>query len=250
MLDLQRPESGPKKGAETLTRLVPPEQWAVYAPLFAEGARRGIRFVVGGGLAVSAYSEHTRNTKDMDLFVREKESGALLEMLQALGFEEYTEVPYDRTWSYRACRDDAIVDVLWKTLNGKSAVDETWLTKGWQLTVRETPVRLIPVEELMMTKLYILKRNRNDWTDILNLLYSRGEELDWARLLELLGDDRLLLGGVMSIFRWLCPGKATLLPAHIWECLGLFPPVHSELQVDKGRVALLMAEKWFPGEES
>ena len=247
---MQRPESGPKNGAVILTRLVPPKQWAVYAPLLTEGARLGIRFIVGGGLAVSAYSEFSRNTKDMDLFVQEQESGALLKMLHDLGFEEYTEVPYDRTWSYRACRNDAIVDVLWKTLNGKVAVDETWLTQGWQLTVRETLFRLIPVEELIVTKLYILRRDRTDWTDILNLLYARGSELDWTRLFDVLGDDLLLLGGVMSIFRWLCPGKASRLPVHIWENMGLLPPVHSDLQVDQGRVALLSAETWFPGTES
>lgn len=226
---------------------MPPEQWSVYAPLFSEGVRRGIRFVIGGGLAVSAYSGYTRNTKDMDLFVREEESKALLEMLNGLGFDEYIEVPYDRTWSYRACRNDAIVDVLWKTLNGKIAVNETWLSEGWQLLVRETQVRLIPVEELIVTKLYILKRDRNDWTDILNLLFSRSDELCWARLFELLGDDRLLLGGVMSIFSWLCPGKAYHLPVNIWQEMGMLTPAHSDLQVDRARVALLMAENWFPG---
>lgn len=247
---MQRPERGPEKGAAILTRLVPPEQWSVYASVFAEGAKQGIRFVVGGGLAVSVYSGHTRRyTKDMDLFVREEESGALLEMLHGLGFEEYTEFSYDRTWSYRAIRHGAIVDVLWKTLNGKSAVDETWLTKGWQFSVRESRIHLIPVEELIVAKLYILKRDRTNWPDTLNLLYAMGSELDWARMFEVLGDDLLLLGGVMNVFRWLCPGKASLLPAHIWGSLGLLPPVNSDLQVDRGRVALLMAEQLFPGVE-
>lgn len=244
---MQQPESGPEKGAEILTYLVPPEQWSVYTPVFAEGARRGISFVIGGGLAVSAYSDYSRNTKDLDLFVAEEESEPLLEMLQVLGFEEYTELPYDRTWSYRSCRNGAIVDILWKTLNGKYPVNETWLTKGWELTVRGDRVRLIPVEELIVTKLYILRRDRTDWTDILNLIYSRGNELDWTHLLEVLGDDCCLLGGVMSAFRWLCPGKASLLPPDIWESMGLYPPVPSDLPMDKGRVALISAENWFPG---
>ncbi|MBT1070929.1 nucleotidyltransferase [Pelotalea chapellei] len=248
---MQRPESSPEKGAEILTSLVPPELWSQYASVFAEGAKRGIRFVVGGGLAVSVYSGHTRRyTKDMDLFVREEDSGALLEMLHGLGFKEYTEFPYDRTWSYRAIRHGAIVDILWMTLNGKTAVDETWLTKGWQFSVRESRIRLIPVEELIVAKLYILKRDRTDWPDVMNLLYAMGSELDWARMFEVLGDDLLLLGGVMNVFRWLCPGKAYLLPAHIWTSLGLLPPVNSDLQVDRGRVALLMAEQLFPGEKS
>ncbi|GCF85620.1 hypothetical protein GSbR_22200 [Geobacter sp. SVR] len=238
-----------EKGGVLLTRLVPPEQWAVYDPVFAEGARRGISFVIGGGLAVSVYSGHPRNTKDLDLFVRQEQSGALLDMLRGLGFDEYTELPYDRTWSYRAFRQGAIVDVLWKTLNGKSAVDEQWLTEGWEVTVRGTRVRLIPLEELIVSKLYILKPDRTDWPDILNLLYTRVNGLRWSRLLEMLGDDRLLLGGVMSVFRWLCPGRAALVPAHLWEQLGL-PPPHFGPPADQDKIALLAAGQWFCGAES
>jgi hypothetical protein len=178
-----------------MTGLIAPEQWKVYAGFITEMVRRSIPFAVGGGLAVSAYSACVRNTKDMDIYLLEKDSLQVVEMTRELGFEEYTEVPYDKTWSYRCSRQGYIIDLLWKMLNGRSSIDETWLTLGWELLVREVPVKLLPVEELIWSKLYILRQDRADWPDILSLLYARGVELDWDRLLTNLGPDRLVLGG-------------------------------------------------------
>jgi len=242
-------QTGPHKAAEILTRLIPPDQWSVYATVITEAARRNIRFAVGGGLATSAYSGILRNTKDMDIFVMEKESEELLEMTRQLGFEEYKEVPYDRTWSYRGSRQGVIIDFLWNMLNGRSPVDETWVAEGWEVPVRGVKVMLLPVEELIWSKLYIMKSDRTDWPDILNLVYARGADLDWERLLKNLGNDRLLLGGVLSLFRWLCPGRAWKLPEFIWSRMGLLPPLPSDLDVDRSRVALLGNEHWFGGEQ-
>lgn len=239
--------SGPEKAAQVLTGLIPPEQWTVYAGFITETARRRIPFAVGGGLAVSAYSDCLRNTKDMDVFILEKDSQEVVELSRELGFEEYTEVPYDRTWSYRCSRDGYIIDFLWRMLNGRSSVHETWLTLGWNLLVRGVPVRLLPVEELIWSKLYILRIDRADWPDILGLLYARGADLDWERLLTNLGEDRLVLGGVVNLLRWLCPGRACRFPESIWAPMGLVPPSSGGPEVDQDRVALFKYGHIFPG---
>jgi hypothetical protein len=239
---------GPEKAAVRITDLVPPEQWAVYAQFLAETTRRGIPVAVGGGLAISAYSAHVRNTKDMDIFVLEKDSREVIEITKGLGFEEFNKVPYDRTWSYRSCRAGYIIDFLWRMLNGKASVTEAWLTHGWDLRVRGVPVKLLPVEELIWSKLYILKIDRADWPDILSLLYARGLELDWERLLSDLGEDGPVLGGVVNLFRWLCPGIACRFPDFIWAPLGLLPPPISDTMVDRDRVALFQGEHLFSGD--
>jgi predicted nucleotidyltransferase len=234
-----------EEAAQRLTDLIPPDQWAVYARFITELAERGLPYAVGGGLAVSAYSACARNTKDMDLFILEEHSREVIETTMELGFEEYTGVPYDPTWSYRSCRDGYIIDFLWKMLNNKAAVSESWLSLGWDIQVRGVPVKLLPVEELIMCKLYILRMDRADWPDILGLLYARGVELDWERLLSMLGEDRLALGGVMSLFRWLCPGRACRFPESIWAPMGLSPPQSCAPEVDRDRAALLRAEHLF-----
>lgn len=227
------------------TDLIPPEQWSAYAAFITEAARHNIPFAVGGGLAVSAYAAYVRNTKDMDIFLKERDSRQAIEITRRLGFQEYTEVPYDPTWSYRCSRDGYIIDFLWRMLNGKASVDDRWLTLGWNLRVRGVPVRLLPVEELILAKLYILRMDRTDWPDILSLLYARGDELDWDRLFSALGEDREVLGAVMKLLGWLCPGRACRFPDSIWAAMGLLPPSSCEPEVDRHRLALLRAEHLF-----
>lgn len=240
-----REAKGPEKAAQILTDLIPPEQWTVYADFIKAASERGVPFVVGGGLAVSALAAYVRNTKDMDLFVLEKDSRELIEISKELGFEEYTEVTYDPTWSYRCSRDGYIIDFLWRMLNGKASVNETWVTKGWDLTVRGVPFKLIPVEELVLAKLYILRRDRSDWPDILSLLYAHGAGLDWERLFTALGEDRQVLGSVVSLLSWLCPGRSSRFPESIWAPLGLLAPTSTEPEVDLERAALLKAVHLF-----
>lgn len=241
--------AGPQQASEIMAALVPPEQWAVYADFISEAGRRGITLAVGGGLAVSAYSGCVRNTKDMDLYILEKDSRAVMEMSRELGFDEYTAVPYDPTWSYRSCRSGYILDFLWRMLNGRSTVDDVWLTQGWELQVRGLSFRLLPVEELIWSKLYIVRRERSDWPDIISLLYARGGDMDWHRLLSNLGDDRLVLGGLLNLFRWLCPGRACRFPDSIWAPMGLLPPSSGEPELDRHRVDLIKSEHLFPGEQ-
>lgn len=233
-----RAPTGPEKASQIMTDLIPPEQWSVYADFITETARRGLPFAVGGGLAVSAYSACVRNTKDMDLFVLEKDSRHMIEISRQLGFDEYKEVKYDPTWSYRSSRGGYIIDFLWRMLNGKASVDESWLTLGWDLQVRGIPVKLVPVEELILSKLYILRIDRADWPDILSLLYAHGIELDWERLLSKLGEDRMVLGSVVNLLRWLCPGRVCRFPQFIWAPMGLLPPVSCDQEIDYDRVAL------------
>lgn len=240
--------AGPEKASQIMTELIPPEQWTVYAAFITEITRRNIPFALGGGLAVSAYSAYVRNTKDMDIFILEKDSEEVLELTRELVFQEYIEVPYDRTWSYRCSRGGFVIDFLWKMLNGRAWVNETWLTLGWELGVRGVPFKLLPVEELIWSKLYILRIDRADWPDIISLLYARGAELDWERMLSNLGEDAPVLGSVVNLLRWFCPGRTCRFPEFIWARMGLLPPTSCEPEIDRERVALFRCEHLFGGE--
>lgn len=237
-----------RQAEAALSSLVPEEQWAVYAPVLRGARERGLRFAVGGGLAFSLYSRHPRNTKDMDIFIVEDDHQEFLRLMKEAGFTEYTAVPYDPTWSYRGQRQGYIMDLLWRMLNDRAPFDEIWTARGWDLEIRGVPVKLLPPEELIWTKIYILGRERCDWPDILEIVQARGTTLDWAHLLERLGPDAPLLGAVLSLFRWLCPGRAADLPVWLWPAVGLAtenplgaPPVVPE------RAALLNGHDWFQG---
>lgn len=241
---------GRDKGADILHRLIPKDQWDVYADVITTAREHKIRFALGGGLAFSAYSGYLRNTKDMDLFVMDDDQEALLTIMEEAGFREYTEVTYDRRWSYRGFKDGYILDILWKMLNERGRIDEVWVTVGWEVEVRGTTVQLLPPEELVWSKLYIMNRERCDWPDIINLLHVRGPAMDWERLLGRIGEDAPALGGVMSLFRWLCPGVAQELPEWIWPRMGLETALKGpKPSVERRRAALFNARDWFPMED-
>lgn len=235
-----------RQAEAALADLVPEAQWEVYAPVLRQARDRGLRFAVGGGLAFSVYAGHRRNTKDLDVFILPPDHEAFLDLMTQARFEEYTVVPYDPTWSYRGHRQGYIMDLLWRMLNDRAPFDEEWFHRGWDLQIRGLPLRLLPPEELIWTKLYILHRERCDWPDILILLHARGAQLDWEHLLGRLGEDAPVLGGLVHLFRWMCPGRAARLPAWIWERLGLTAEPAEGPEVDRRRVALINSSDWFP----
>ena len=202
------------------------------------------------GLPASAYSGYARNTKDMDLFVVDPDQKELMAIMKEQGFSEYTDVDYDPTWSYRGSRNGFIVDVLWRMLNNRGSVDEEWVSHGWELEVRGVIFRLIAPEELLWSKLYILRRERTDWPDILNLVFAQGPGLNWDRLLGRLEADAAVLGAVLGLFRWMCPGRAAELPAWIWEKVGLPTDTGVSPRIDRARVSLFRSVDWFTAEIS
>lgn len=244
------PEIRREQGEKILSEMITQEQWDACSPLIGAARSAGIGFAMGGGLAFSAYSGNRRNTKDIDLYVLPGDHVRLLEMMAAHGFEEYTEVEYDPTWSWRGHRHGYIIDLLWRMLNNRAAVDEGWVSRGWEVTVQGVPLKLIPPEELLWSKLYILRRERTDWPDILGVLAAQASVIDWDYLLARLGEDAPVLGSVMSLFRWLCPGSATRLPPSLWERIGLSPiSLPASKSVDSERVRLFRGTDWFPATE-
>ncbi len=230
---------------------IPDEQWSVYQRVLAEARARGLRYALGGAVALATYTGQWRNTKDLDLFILPAERDAVVEMLASLGLEDYFErEEYDRGWIYRTCLCETIVDVIWSMANRRAEVDEDWLTRGPSVELRGEVARVLPAEEVIWNKIYILHHDRCDWTDVLNLIYAVGPELDWQRLLDCLDPDERLLAGVMSVFAWLCPGRAAALPAWLWERLQLTAPqTGSAPEVDRQRVDLLDSRPWFFGTE-
>jgi hypothetical protein len=236
------------QGEAILKDLITDEQWEACAGVIREARRQGLGFAMGGGLAFSAYSGNCRNTKDMDFFILPQDEKPMKAIMAREGFEEYTEVPYDPTWSYRGIRDGYIVDLLWRMLNNRTAIDERWTGCGWEVEIKGVPFRLIPPEELLWSKLYIMRRDRCDWPDIIGLLYAQGPAMDWDHLLNRLKQDAPVLASVSTLFRWLCPAVAARIPAAVWErlgvCIGSEGP---EGPVDRSRTALFKGTDWFPG---
>jgi hypothetical protein len=194
------------------------EQWSVYRRVIADARAAGLRFAIGGGIAVGVYTDNWRESKDIDFYVLRQDREIMKPILSAAGLEDYyDQLPYDREWIYRSIRGKVIVDVIWAMANYKNEVDESWISDGPEVTMRGETFRLVPPEEMIWAKLYVMQRDRTDWPDALNVLYAQRKNLNWRRLLDRLGEDAPLLDGLLTVFRWLCPNLAAELPAWVWR---------------------------------
>ena len=201
-------------------------------------------FAIGGGIAVGVYVPYRMSTKDVDIYVKPSDRQTMIGILSACDLKDYYEIhPYERHRIYRAY-DGAgtIVDVMWGMPNRRAMVDDGWLTHGPEIDLYGVRVRVLPPEELIWAKLYVLQRDRSDWPDILNVLYSTTSSLDWDRLIDHVGDDAPLLDALIAVFRWICPGKAALIPLRIRKRLA---GAHRKAVCGIARDELLDSRPWF-----
>lgn len=225
---------------------MPAEEWEVYQPVVEATEREGLPFALGGGLAFSYYAKMWRNTKDLDFYMRHRDVPSMIGLLKHHGFEDYFDTrSYDRSWIYRSSKGDLIIDVIWSMPNHRGDVDVGWVTQGPMTTIRGTPLRILPAEELTWAKLYVFQRERCDWPDLLNVIHGAGPAMDWERLLERVGTDRRLLAGLLCVFSWMCPYRALELPNWLWDRLGLAPPPPGPRCEEGTRPRMLESRPWF-----
>ncbi len=230
-------------------------QWEIYQRAINTVRNSGVRFMLGGGFALATYTGRWRDTKDIDFYIKPNDRDATVAALTAAGFSDYYErLPYDRKWIYRSYKDDVIVDIIWSMANQRAQVDDIWLERAGSVVLRQEKLLVVPREEFMWCKLYIMQRDHCDWTDLFNLLYASKGEIDWEHLLERLGEDVPLLRALLTVYSWLCPGEATQLPEALWRRLGLHKPGIPPAPPRHDRIRLLDSRCWFaalksPGEK-
>jgi hypothetical protein len=205
-----------------------------------------VPFLVGGGFAFAAFTGRWRDTKDIDLYVEPAFRDRAIFALSEAGFSDYFKKRgYDRRWIFRSTRAGVIVDIIWAMANQRAQVDASWFARSPRFSIRGQELRLVPVEEMIWCKLYVVQRDRCDWTDVFNLVYGAGDRLDWAVLRKRLGSDGPLLQAMLGVYQWLCPGPAQSLPPKLRRELGLEEIPRTVVKVRRDRVRLLDSRAWF-----
>ena len=134
---------------------------------------------------------------------------AALKALSAAGYE--TELT-DAKWLAKVRREPYFMDLIFGVGNNRFKVDDAWIDRSHPLQVLGADARMIAIEELIASKVYIIKRDRFDGADIVHLILARKGCVDWARVLRMLGDDRELLLYHLMLFHFVYPGHADYLP--------------------------------------
>jgi hypothetical protein len=222
------------------------DEWATYRSAMEALRSAGTPFMLGGGFALAAFTGRWRDTKDIDFYVHPGDRHAAITALSRAGFADYyVQRPYDRNWIYRSIKDNRIVDIIWSMANQRAQVDRLWFERGATLNIRGEHLRVVPPEEFMWCKLYILQRDHCDWTDVFNLLYTSGAQLDWDYLLRRVEKDVPLLQALLLVYRWLCPQYAQRLPRLLWKRLRLPPRTPRSRPPRFNRIRLLDSRGWF-----
>ncbi|HZI75691.1 MAG TPA: nucleotidyltransferase [Gemmatimonadales bacterium] len=226
---------------------IPDSEWAVYSRVIREIRLAGIRFAFGGAFATAVYTHQLRNTKDFDFYILPADRERMEQALTRAGLHDHFErLSYDRNWIYRASQDDVIVDAIWQMANYRAQVDEQWLARGPEIVIRGEALRAIPIEELIWSKLYVLQRERCDWTDVFKLIDAQTASIDWDHLLDRLADDAPLLAGALEVYSWLAPDRAGRIEQRVWERLRLpYPTLITNSELSRARADLLDSRPWF-----
>jgi len=230
--------------------LIAPEHWRAYQCVLDRAIQEEVPFALGGGLAVGVYTGKGRHTKDLDLYILPEHRDWAINVMGQCGLVDYHETkPYNREWIYRAFNGEVIVDSIWAMANKRADVDAGWLNRGPLIRMFDREFHVIPPEELIWSKLYVMQRDRCDWPDIMNLVHATGPTLDWNHLLNRVDSDLPLVKGLLSVFSWVSPGRARQLPSWVWPKLDLAAPAESESTTDpEGRPPrpdLLDTRPWF-----
>lgn len=169
-------------------------------------------FMIGGAFALQQYTGIHRKTKDLDVFCFKKDFPKILQTLSDAGYK--TELT-DPSWIAKAYQGDDFVDFIFADPFGFYSVDETWLKHAPEAKVLGHIVRLIPPEEMLISKMYRQRRTKYEGPDVAHLILKKGPELDWERILKtMLPHWELLLAHILN-FSFVYPSEKKKIPAWV-----------------------------------
>ncbi len=189
-----------------------PVSRAFYRRVMHQLGEQAIPFLVGGAYAFERYTGIGRHTKDFDLFVHPRDVERALQLLAADGCQ--TDLPFPHWLAKAHCGED-VVDLIFSSGNGVALVDDDWFRHSVPETVLDVAVRLIPAEEMIWSKAFVMERERYDGADVAHILRACAETLDWPRLLQRFGDNWRVLLHHLVLFGFIYPCERARVPAAI-----------------------------------
>ena len=171
-----------------------------------------IPFLVGGAYAFERYTGIERHTRDLDLFVAPEDAPAVLRLFENAGHR--TSMPFPH-WLAKIHEGPATIDVIFSSGNGIARVDDLWFRHAVPAEVLGLPIRLVPVEEMIWSKAFVMERERFDGADVIHLLAAYSRQLDWPRLAERFRHHPHVLYAHLLLFSYTYPGLASQLPSRL-----------------------------------
>jgi len=210
----------------------------------------GIPFLVGGAFAQTCYTGIQRPTKDLDLFIRREDYERIAQLMLHNGWRVEMRHPH---WLAKVHDGPEFIDLIFNSGNGLFPVDERWFQGNGEAEVLGVPVRVANAEDCLLSKAFIMERERFDGGDIAHLMLACAERLDWAGLLERFGPHWRVLLAHLTLFGYIYPGERHRIPAWLVERLAsrLADETHEAPRTDEHMCVgtLLSREQYLPDVE-
>jgi hypothetical protein len=132
-----------------------------------------VPFILGGGLAAWAYGGPGTG-HDIDVMVRPDDAERALQALAGAGMQ--IERPPEG-WLYKAWDGDVLVDIIFRPVGDE--VDGAMFERASDLEVNAVPMKVMSLEDLMVTKLLALDEHELDYERPLEFARSLRERIDW-----------------------------------------------------------------------
>ena len=175
-----------------------------------------VPYVVAGAFALQAHTGIWRTTKDLDLFLTPDDVPNALRCLTRKGFRCQVKDP---VWLHKAHRNGFFIDLITGMSNAVITVDRSWIENSRPAMVLDVRARVLAAEELLASKLFILRRERFDGADIAHIIFGSRGNLDWERVLALAGEHWEILLLALVLYRYVYPAHSEYVPAWVWQRL-------------------------------
>lgn len=224
-------------------RMIRPVARQYYEDTLRILSKAEIPFLVGGAIALKHFAGIARDTKDLDVFLRRSDLERAMDLLRDHGFE--TDILYPH-WLAKAWSGPHFVDFIFDSANGLCPVDDEWFEHADLATLWNVPVLVSPAEEMIMSKCFVMERERFDGADVYHLFEACGPSLDWERMLRRFGEHWRVLLGHLIFFSFVYPQKREHIPR--WVMRELLDRARKDQRaepVDVCRGTLLSREQYL-----
>jgi hypothetical protein len=137
-----------------------------------------VPYLLGGGLGCWARGGPP-SSNDIDLMVAAAEAERALDALAGAGMR--AEKPPEQ-WLFKAWDGEVLIDLIFEPA-GMRITPEVF-ERGDELSVAGMYVRVMALEDILVTKLLALDEHSADYRDLLQIGRALREQVDWARLRE------------------------------------------------------------------
>lgn len=175
-----------------------------------------VPFLVGGAFAHACFTGIRRSTKDLDLFIMRADYDRVASLMQAEGWQAEMTYPH---WLAKVYAGEDFIDLIFNSGNGLTPVDARWFQDNGEAEVLGVPVRVVNMEDGLLSKAFIMERERYDGADVAHLLQANAEHIDWKKLLERFDAHWRVLLAHLTLFGFIYPGERHRIPRWVMETL-------------------------------